>query len=276
MCVLARLQDEYLINFDSCLGEGIQGQVYEAVHCKSGEICIAKVTYFARDSQRKAFMNECRILTTISHCKSVVEMKKWFLITLENGSECGVFILEKYPTDLMSLLEDEELCSKEKLNIFKQVSQGIDEIHANGVAHLDIKPENILVSADRRTIKLIDFGNAQILPADGLVTSSGGTMVYTAPETLQGGNFNGKFADIWSLGILFHVLISSHWPYPQSMAVNLRTQVASGLLSIHDSLSKSQEKAFRKMCQLDPNNRAVSFPKRSTKSKFKNIFVKPS
>ena len=66
-----------------------------------------------------------------------------------------------------------------------QMVAGVAHIHSRGVAHLDVKPANFIVSQGFK-VKLIDFGLAQIIPGSGLIDNAGGTPGYRAPEILRG------------------------------------------------------------------------------------------
>lgn len=95
----------------------------------------------------------------------------------------------------------------EAARIMRQVADGLAQAHRAGITHRDVKPSNILVTADGQA-KLTDFGIARSqtdvsLTQTGLVT---GSPAYLAPEIASGAGA-GTASDVWSLGAtLFHVL----------------------------------------------------------------------
>ena len=64
------------------------------------------------------------------------------------------------------------------------MAAGVAYLHDRGVAHLDIKPANYIISSGFR-VQLIDFGLAKLIPASGLIESAGGTTGYRAPEIVR-------------------------------------------------------------------------------------------
>ncbi len=100
-----------------------------------------------------------------------------------------------------------------------QVLQALDSIHAQGLIHCDLKPQNILVreTDDRCETKLLDFGFAeQVSLADG--TEPRGTLGYIAPEVFKGGDADAR-ADLYSLGIVLYEILTGFGP---SREKNLR------------------------------------------------------
>jgi len=98
--------------------------------------------------------------------------------------------------------------------ILRQLISAVFYLHSHGIAHHDIKPENIVVDYLSNTVKLTDFGSAKKLKE---VSGVCGTIPYMAPEILQ--NLKGKqtpcelSVDIWSIGIVAFVLLSGRHPF---------------------------------------------------------------
>src|SRR3990167_2298011 len=200
---------DYRLFTDEVCGDGMQAKVIKAVNILTGKSYVAKVTRLCTARQIELFENELEILKRLCDCDYAVRVVESFYL-----KDMGILILEEMPFDLMTLIEKGALKLEEYLEIFKQVCLAVKELHSRNVVHLDIKPENILVSADYKTVRICDFGCSKITNPRGFVSSSVGTLMYCSPEGLScTSHFDGKKADIWSLGILYHVLITQRWPF---------------------------------------------------------------
>jgi serine/threonine-protein kinase PpkA len=96
----------------------------------------------------------------------------------------------------------------------RQVLEGLEAIHAAGMVHLDIKPQNIIFR-DADTPVIVDFGlsvpvNAQ--PAQLERGAHGGTPTYMSPEHAQGHRLDGR-ADLYSVGIMWFEWLAGHVPF---------------------------------------------------------------
>ena len=95
---------------------------------------------------------------------------------------------------------------------------GLRFLHQNSYIHCDMKMENILLSSDKRHIKISDFGLARRITVnyknhpDTSKLTFQGTADYLAPEVFLGQEFNHKI-DIWSLGVIFYELIVKSSPF---------------------------------------------------------------
>ncbi|CAD6267107.1 unnamed protein product [Miscanthus lutarioriparius] len=95
--------------------------------------------------------------------------------------------------------------------IFVQLVAVLSYYHARGVAHRDIKPQNILLDGDGN-LKVSDFG-LSALPEDVRLHTACGTPAYAAPEVLRRKAYDGAKADAWSCGVILFVLLAGHLPF---------------------------------------------------------------
>jgi len=101
----------------------------------------------------------------------------------------------------------------EALDIFEGVLSGLAAAHAAGIAHRDVKPENVLLG-DAHSVKVADFGLARLL-SDAPHTKSGlliGTAAYLAPEQVAGGRADFR-TDVYAAGIMLFELLTGHQPF---------------------------------------------------------------
>mmetsp|Transcript_78889 Transcript_78889/g.150099 ORF Transcript_78889/g.150099 Transcript_78889/m.150099 type:complete len:531 (+) Transcript_78889:58-1650(+) len=93
--------------------------------------------------------------------------------------------------------------------VLRQSLNAVVGCHAKGLIHRDLKPENFLLVGKDLTVKLIDFGLATRCGEGELARGIYGTLGYMAPEVLLNSEGYEKAADIWSLGAILFVLLTS-------------------------------------------------------------------
>ncbi|MGH7525437.1 MAG: protein kinase domain-containing protein, partial [Gemmatimonadales bacterium] len=106
----------------------------------------------------------------------------------------------------------------DRVRLFLQVLAAVGHAHANLIVHRDLKPSNILVTGDG-TVKLLDFGIAKLLDAEGsdersALTLEGGralTPEFAAPEQVRGDPITTA-TDVYALGVLLYLLLSGRHP----------------------------------------------------------------
>ena len=122
--------------------------------------------------------------------------------------------------DLAKSCREKSLNLTEALFYLEQVCAGLGHAHQNGIIHRDIKPQNLLLTADRKTVKIADFGVARVTESDSPVTRVG-TNMFAPPEhsPIFAGNTGmltftklTPAADIYSLAKSAYVLITSESP----------------------------------------------------------------
>ena len=99
----------------------------------------------------------------------------------------------------------ETLCK----HYFKQMVDALEHIHSKGIAHRDLKLENMLLD-EYFDLKICDFGLAT---NETLAEDAVGTKTYMAPEQLAEETHDPQLADIYSLGMILYVMHSSCFPY---------------------------------------------------------------
>ncbi|HEY5807364.1 MAG TPA: tetratricopeptide repeat protein, partial [Povalibacter sp.] len=111
---------------------------------------------------------------------------------------------------------------QQRLRLFMDVCAAVAHAHANLIVHRDLKPSNILVT-DEGQVKLLDFGVAKLVEAEAAnerseltrLTGRIFTPEYAAPEQILGGSITTA-TDVYSLGVLLHVLLTATRPYGSS------------------------------------------------------------
>jgi len=157
---------------------------------------------------RDRFMHEARATARLNHPNivTVYEVNEfvgrpYFAMEFVDGSS-----LRRYLTKRSASME-------EILEIAIQVCDGLTDAHKHGIIHRDIKPSNILMS-ERGRAKIVDFGLASILEADGGGHRGEflGTYGYMSPEQLDGKPVTER-SDLFSLGVVLYEIITGTGPF---------------------------------------------------------------
>jgi len=222
-----------------CLGEGSSGKVFLASDLHGREV-VLKFVAFQNSWFKKEYEREVESLKKCTECPLIVNMINHF-----KYKGYGVIVLEKLHVDLLDFLQDNQPLSPILVkNIFFQVCLSISYIHKRSIAHLDIKPENIFM-AGPKSIKLGDFGSSYHWQDDfELRLGAVGTSFYCAPEVGPSQPYNASKADVWSLGILLHVLLTGYWPYHGANEHELHNNVSHGNIHLFKHLLPDEPVLF--------------------------------
>lgn len=199
------------------VGRGGMGSVYRARDRESGEPVAIKVQAHKDERQARRGARESMLLAAVSSPGIV----RYHAHGKTLAGELYLAMEWLDGEDLATRLDRDGVTIAESLRIAAQVAASLATVHAQGIAHRDVKPSNIfLVDGDVGRVKLIDFGIARI----GGVTRSRtlmGTPGYVAPEQARGdGTVDGR-ADVFALGcVLFECLVGRPpYQHPNELAV---------------------------------------------------------
>ncbi|KAL5252316.1 hypothetical protein ACHWQZ_G015177 [Mnemiopsis leidyi] len=191
------------------LGAGGFGTVFRATRHKTGEQVVAKKIRTDVDIPDQ----EAELMTELDHPK-IIRLLEHF-----KQRRFTFLILELLPNcmDLFDYIDyKDRVPEKNAKYILLQLTSALCYLHEEKqIAHLDVKPENILIQPDSGNIKLIDFGAAQRITSTTLTTFRG-TQQYASPEILFTRKYNPVAADIWALGVIFYKMVMGHLPFKRS------------------------------------------------------------
>jgi serine/threonine protein kinase len=138
--------------------------------------------------------------------------------------------------------------------IIREVLEALNYIHSQGIAHRDIKLENIFLSR-KCHVKLGDFGLGKYVGPDGICGTSCGSPYYASPECLSGNAYNAKKSDIWSCGVTLYWMLVGEPPWADRNHFQLFEQIRKGDLKIPIGLSTWCRDFLGKLLTVDPDRR---------------------
>ena len=196
------------------LGQGTFGSAFKVLNEEDNGTYVIKKIFLksATEEEIKDIQNEANILSSLNS-ENIVKYydsfidKDSFNIVMEY---CEGLDLRKYINqhkELNIFIEKDII-----IYIFLGICNGLKEIHDKNIIHRDLKPENIFLDSEMK-VKIGDFGVAKKLKNENdYAKTQTGTLLYMAPEILDGGKYNAK-VDIWALGCILHELCTLNFSF---------------------------------------------------------------
>ncbi|GDY11228.1 hypothetical protein LBMAG53_01050 [Planctomycetota bacterium] len=209
------------------LGSGAMGTVYRAWHDRfAQEVAVKLLKGGNTGTARERFLREGRAAAKIKHPNVTRVMDAgeihgaaYLVMELVDGHSLGSILDDQVAKGAAGLSPE----SVRALGI--GISRGLAAIHAQGIVHRDIKPDNILVGKDG-TPKITDLGLAKQLDDPELLRLTGtgmvvGTPLYVSPEGIRDPQRIGPKSDVYGLGCTLFHLLTGQPPYPGSSAYDV-------------------------------------------------------
>ncbi|XP_074301308.1 CBL-interacting serine/threonine-protein kinase 4-like [Silene latifolia] len=142
---------------------------------------------------------------------------------------------------------------------FHQLVSALNYCHRNGVAHRDVKPQNLLLD-DQANIKIADFGLSAIVQTPlndsvHLLKTACGTPAFAAPEIVGRAGYDGSKADVWSCGVILFVLLSGYLPFDDGNLVVMYRRMCKKEYRFPSWVSKSARGLITRLLDPNPNTR---------------------
>ena len=190
------------------IGRGGFGSVYRADDVNHGRPVAIKILPLSDEGARRRFARERRAMGSVSNHPSIATV-----LTSGLTEQGDAFIAMELVTggSLANRMKAGRFDTAAVLRIGREMAGALEAAHAAGVLHLDIKPENVLLT-EYDELRLVDFGIAAIQGDPTATTSVFGTPAYSAPEFL-GGETPTAAADVYGVGATLYALLMGSPPY---------------------------------------------------------------
>ena len=230
----------------------------------SGEekVAIKMIKIDAIQESRKlvdSIEREISILKSLDHPNIV----KYISNVTTNNQVCIITEFIEGMELFQFVVKQKRLSEEVTRTIFYSLVKVIGYMHENGIAHRDLKLENVMIQTDslstpsKYLVKLIDFGLAHRFTNSHLLSTRCGSEEYAAPEIIRGNKYCGMKSDVWSLGIILYACLCGNLPFnpDSSGSKSLFDKICKCEIKFPAYLSSSARSLLTKLLTVDPIKR---------------------
>ena len=254
-------------SLDEVLGKGHFGVVQAVTHRETGRRYACKLVK-TQHLNINLLKSEVKILQACRH-PNIISVKEvfatedlvYFVMELARGGDMFEYMLSR----------KNELTERFAVGVTAQLADALEYMHAKGVVHRDMKPENLLLETKSNSlplVKICDFGLSKMFSSRQqhnfrdhamVMKSRVGSQFYASPELLQNADTYDESIDIWGLGLIIYIMLSGKHPFEGSMDVYSDTVNAklhwSEPVWASGKLSSSAKELIQGLLRADPSTR---------------------
>ncbi|WAC04614.1 MAG: protein kinase [Methanoregula sp.] len=236
------------------IGRGGIARVFAATRTSDGHRVAVKIPISFDEVTGKSFLNEIKVWEMLRH-PNIVEVSAVNILPLP-------YVEMEYVEGSLEMIAKPVPVWK-AVYIVRKIADALRYAHGLGIIHRDIKPHNILVTADL-TPKITDWGMSKVLATDMRKSSIAGfSLAYAAPEQVSPAEFGrtDERTDIYQLGVVFYELVTGSIPFGGESMVEVGTAILRDppvLPSEFNPGAAAVDKIILKCLQKDPGQRYQS------------------
>ncbi|XP_061633379.1 striated muscle preferentially expressed protein kinase isoform X3 [Phyllopteryx taeniolatus] len=221
------------------------GVIRECRENATGKMYMAKIIPYSQEN-KKEVLKEYEILKSL-HNEKIMALHEAYV------TPHYVVLVAEYCTGkelLHSLIDRFRYSEDDVVHYLVQILQGVEYFHNRRVLHLDLKPDNIMVT-NQNTIKIVDFGSARSFNPLSLKQQdlSAVTLEYMAPEVVKG-EVVGPPADIWTVGVVTYIMLSGQLPFEEKDPQRVKSKILMAKFDparLYPNVSQSASAFVKKM-----------------------------
>jgi serine/threonine-protein kinase ULK2 len=234
------------------IGKGAFSRVYKGLNVENDQVIAIKVIDKIQLKQDlvKRLHDEINLLMYLDH-DNIIE----YIDFLEDEDNFYVILEYCAGGDLSNKIKKGCLSEEQAKYYMQQLISALKYLKTKNLVHRDLKPQNILLSADYKTIKLTDFNFARELFENELAQTLCGSPLYMAPEIIQKNDYTSK-SDLWSVGLILYEMVYGINPYIDAVnTVDLLDKINKRVIKYSHKVSKECNLLIKSLLQKDPDKR---------------------
>ncbi|XP_052603160.1 serine/threonine-protein kinase STK11 isoform X2 [Peromyscus californicus insignis] len=255
----AKLIGKYLMG--DLLGEGSYGKVKEVLDSET--LCRRAVKILKKKKLRRIpngeanVKKEIQLLRRLRH-RNVIQL----VDVLYNEEKQKMYMVMEYCVcgmqEMLDSVPEKRFPVCQAHGYFRQLIDGLEYLHSQGIVHKDIKPGNLLLTTNG-TLKISDLGVAEALhpfAVDDTCRTSQGSPAFQPPEIANGlDTFSGFKVDIWSAGVTLYNITTGLYPFEGDNIYKLFENIGRGDFTIPCDCGPPLSDLLRGMLEYEPAKR---------------------